>query len=146
MKEQFLQIPNTLISNKTIINSETGESVRLTHLDVLLYRLMFSRYTYFSSQGNDYYDTQDQLAALIDASRPAIVVSTGRLKLAGVLTVVAKRIRGCQVKNIYTVFDFKTVDGKNFSCNKQETKVESLPIKKTKPIVKNVVDLEDEPY
>jgi predicted transcriptional regulator len=135
MEKAYARLYEDLVGNRTVINSVTGEAVRLTHLEVLLYTIMSKRYLFFKGLGNKYYDCQEDLAKKIDSTRQSIVNAVRNLTKAGLLKVDTTKVKGFYVKNIYTVFDFKTVEGKNIACTNVPTVVEFKPTSfKLKPV------------
>lgn len=99
-REQFLILPYNLLRSGGYV-SKDGECVKMNLTEKIIYTHLRNRYDFFTSQGNEYYDTQKDVADVCNMDIKAVGNVLRKFTTAG-LTTIYKKIYGNFVKNVYT--------------------------------------------
>lgn len=136
--ETFLKLEKQLLRAVSVTDKTTGTVSKLSSVDKIVYRYMFERYVFFSSQKQQYFDNQSDIAYECGLAIATLQRAIYSLEECGLITTKTQKLEHCgsRVKNFYTVYD---VFSQRFELNSQsktkKTSTKQLTEQETKPIV-----------
>lgn len=118
---KFIKFDSYMLMVNKVLVLDTSEVLTLTLNDKAIWSYMLSRYQYFKSFGNKYYESQEEIAHKLGVSRDTVVSSIRKLKSIGALDYYKERKQGHVFKNIYTyVLPPHLIKGVKYFCSKGE--------------------------
>lgn len=104
MSEQHCKISLDLLPAKHFISRTTGELLKLSAQDKLLWVWMKKRHDYFTKDlGNAWFDNQDAIADACGCDLSSVKRFITKLTKHGYLVVEKRRIHGCAFSNSMTI-------------------------------------------
>jgi hypothetical protein len=104
MSEQHLKISLDLLPAKHFISRTTGELLKLSAQDKLLWAWMKKRHDYFTKElGNAWYENQDVIAHDCGCDPSSVKRFITKLTKHGYLTIEKRKIHGCAFSNSMTI-------------------------------------------
>lgn len=104
MSEQHCKISLALLPAKHFISRTTGEPLKLSAQDKLLWAWMKKRHDYFTKVlGNPWFDNQDAIAAACGCDPSSVKRFITKLTKHGYLAIEKRKIHGCAFSNSMTI-------------------------------------------
>lgn len=104
MSEEFCKVPLDLLPARHFISRTTGELLKLSAQDKLLWAWMKKRHDYFTKKlGNAWYENQDVIAHDCGCDPSSVKRFIAKLRKHGYLTIDKRRIHGCAFSNSMTI-------------------------------------------
>lgn len=118
---KFIKFDSYMLMVNKVIVLDTSEVLPLSLNDKAIWSYMLSRYTYFKSIGNSYYESQEEIAHKLGVSRDTVVSSIRKLKTFQALDYYKEKKQGHVFKNIYTyVLPPHHIKGVSYLCSRGE--------------------------
>jgi len=136
MNEQYTQNPKRLTKASHARNN--GVVMELNHTIKAVWLYMYDRWSFFKSQGKDYYENQDSIAGELAVDRRTLIRMFPKFEEAGIIRVFKQKVAGKKESNRYT-FIMNPTDCE-LLCNDVVLKASDFPLGKTyeKPVQKQV--------
>ncbi|MDR6913531.1 hypothetical protein J2X66_000378 [Pseudomonas sp. 3296] len=103
MTEAFIKFPKALMAATHYISLTTGEEVRFTPSNKILWLHIKDRYYFFTSLGNEWFDNQEAIATATDSNVSTVKRFLAQLAEHGYLKTSKKKVGGCTFSNSYIV-------------------------------------------